>query len=125
MRLTGSFTSGGPVVSSAWSNSTVTQARSRSAASGFRRHSQYGPFGGEYAPVPLVREPYRGIAWGRGVADLARSIVEGTPQRITGEHAAHVVDILSAARRSMRKRRRVEIESTFAPPPLMEWAARG
>ncbi|HEX5147710.1 MAG TPA: hypothetical protein VFW02_01425, partial [Candidatus Limnocylindrales bacterium] len=81
-----------------------------------------GPAGGEYGPVPYIREPYRGIAWGRGVADLARSIVEGTPQRVTGEHAAHVVDILSAARRSMREHLRIEIDSTFTPPPLMPWA---
>jgi predicted dehydrogenase len=86
---------------------------------------EHGPFGGEYTPVTLVREPHRGIAWGRGVADLARSIVDGTPQRVTGDHAAHVVDILSAARQSMRERRRVEIGSTFAPPPLMDWAERG
>ena len=83
---------------------------------------QVGPVGGAWQPVPPVREPYRGIAWGRGVADLARSIVEGTPQRVTGEQAAHVVDILGAARRSMRERRRIEIESTFERPPLMDWA---
>jgi predicted dehydrogenase len=83
---------------------------------------EFGPVGGAFIPVPYLREPYRGIAWGRGVVDLARAIVEGTPQRITGEHAAHVVDILSAARESMRERRRIEINSTFTPPPLMDWA---
>ena len=84
-----------------------------------------GPAGGAYEPVPLVREPYHGIAWGRGVADLARAIEAGRPQRVTGEHAAHVVDILTAARRSMRERRRIPIESTFGPPALMEWATPG
>jgi predicted dehydrogenase len=72
--------------------------------------------------VPYLREPYHGTDWGRGLADLARSIVDGTPQRVTGEHAAHVVEILTAARRSMRERRRVEIESRFTPPPLTDWA---
>jgi predicted dehydrogenase len=86
---------------------------------------ELGPAGGAYEPVPLVREPYHGIAWGRGVADLARSIAAGSPQRVTGEHAAHVVDILSAARRSMRERRRIPIDSTFTPPPLMDWATPG
>jgi len=81
-----------------------------------------GPIGGEYEPVTPVREPYHGIAWGRGVADLARAISEGRPQRVTGEHAAHVVDILSGARQSMRERRRVEIDSAFDPPALMDWA---
>jgi predicted dehydrogenase len=80
-----------------------------------------GQVDGEYEPVPYLREPYHGIAWGRGVADLARAIAEGRRARITGEHA-HVVDILSAARQSMRERRRIEIVSTFAPPALMDWA---
>ena len=81
-----------------------------------------GPAGEAWAPEPYVREPYRGIDWGRGVADLARALAEDRPQRVTGEHAAHVVDILSAARRSMRERTRVDITSTFAPPALMDWA---
>jgi len=86
---------------------------------------QHGPAGGTYEPVTPVREPYRGIAWGRGVADLARAINAGRRQRVTGEHAAHVVDILSAARESMRERRRVTIDSTFEAPALMDWAEPG
>jgi len=124
MRLTGSFYVGRP---SRQLGLVEFHGDTGSLALGsfqdFDATVEHGPFGGEYAPVPLVREPYRGIAWGRGVADLARSIVEGTPQRITGDHAAHVVEILSAARQSMRERRRVEIDSTFAPPPLMDWAS--
>jgi predicted dehydrogenase len=81
-----------------------------------------GPAGGEYETVTPLREPYRGIAWGRGVADLARAINEGRPQRVTGEHAAHVVDILSAARQSMLERRRISIDSAFQTPQLMDWA---
>jgi predicted dehydrogenase len=84
-----------------------------------------GPVGGAFEPAPCIREPYRGIDWGRGVADLAQAIRDGRPHRVTGEHAAHVVDILSAARRSMRERRRIEIDSTFEPPALMNWAAPG
>lgn len=86
---------------------------------------EVGPVGGAWEPVRPLREPYRGIDWGRGVADLARSIVDGTAQRVTGEQAAHVVDILGAARRSMRERRRIDIDSTFAPPPLLDWATAG
>jgi predicted dehydrogenase len=81
-----------------------------------------GPVGGAFEPAPYVREPYHGIDWGRGLADFARSITGAGPQRVTGEHAAHVVDVLSAARRSMRERRRIELDSTFEPPPLMDWA---
>jgi predicted dehydrogenase len=83
---------------------------------------EVGPVGGTYEPVPYVHEPHHGIAWGRGVADLARAVATGGRQRVTGEHAAHVVDILSAARQSMRERRSVPIESTFEPPALMDWA---
>jgi predicted dehydrogenase len=85
---------------------------------------EVGPVGGAYEVVPPVREPYRGTAWGRGVADLAQAIADGRPQRVTGEHAAHVVDILSAARQSMREHRRIAIDSVFVPPALMEWAER-
>jgi predicted dehydrogenase len=58
------------------------------------------------------------------VADLARAITEGRRARVTGEHAAHVVDILAAARQSMRERRRILIDSVFDPPALMDWAER-
>jgi hypothetical protein len=51
------------------------------------------------------------------------AIVDDRPTRVTGEHAAHVLDILSAARRSMAERRRVPVESTFEPPAPMDWAA--
>ncbi len=89
----------------------------------FHATVRQGPAGGEYEPVEPVREPYQGIAWGRGVADLAHAIADERPQRVTGDHAAHVVDILSAARQSMRERRRIAIDSTFDPPALMDWAA--
>lgn len=124
MRLTGSFYVGRP---SRQTGLLEFHGDAGSLALGsfqdFDATVERGPVGGEYAPVPYLREPYRGIAWGRGVADLARAIVDGTPQRVTGEHAAHVVDILSAARQSIREHRRIPITSTFAPPPLMDWAA--
>ena len=83
---------------------------------------EVGAAGGAYHRVPLVRPAEPGIKWGRGVADMARAIVDGRPARVTGDQAAHVVDILTAARRSMEERRRVSIDSGFDPPPLMDWA---
>ena len=125
VRLTGSFYVGRPSGPQGFMEFHGDAASlSLSSFQDFHATVQQGPVGGTYEPVALVREPYAGIAWGRGVADLARAIAADRPQRVTGEHAAHVVDILSAARQSMRERRRVEIESTFDPPALLDWAVR-
>jgi predicted dehydrogenase len=74
--------------------------------------------------VPLVRpaDPEVDTDWARGLADFAAAIAEGRPARVTGEQAAHVVDILTAAKASMREGRRVAITSTFERPQLMDWA---
>ena len=62
-------------------------------------------------------------AWARGVAEMAGAIADGRPHRASAEQAAHVVDILEAAARSIADGgRRIELGSTFAPPPLMPWA---
>jgi len=82
-----------------------------------------GPYGGEFASVPFVRPAFHGIAWARGLADLAAAIAEGRPHRATGEQAAHVVDVLEAATTSMREDGRpVDVSSSFVPPPLLPWA---
>jgi predicted dehydrogenase len=83
---------------------------------------ELGSAGSAYEPVALVREPYRGTAWARGVVDMARAISEDRPHRVTGEQAAHVVDILWAAGESMRTGASVAIDSDFARAPLMDWA---
>jgi predicted dehydrogenase len=87
---------------------------------------ELGPAGGAYEPVELVRPPFAGIAWARGVAEMAAAIVDGRPHRASAEQAAHVVEIIDAATASMAADgARVEIRSTFAPPPLMSWATAG
>jgi predicted dehydrogenase len=84
---------------------------------------EFAPYGADpLAPVPPVREPFPGIEFGRGVDDLATAIQEGRPQRATGKHAAHVIDILCSIERSLQEGRRVEVTSTFTPPQPMEWA---
>jgi predicted dehydrogenase len=83
-----------------------------------------GPYDGDYEPVPYVRPPFAGIAWARGLADMAASIAEGRPHRASAEQAAHVVDILEAAAASMAADGLpIEVTSTFATPPLMPWAS--
>jgi predicted dehydrogenase len=79
--------------------------------------------GEEFTPVPPVREPYRGIGWSRALADLADAIATGRPHRASAEHAAHVVELLNAIARSMQDGAAVAVESDFAAPAPMEWAA--
>lgn len=123
IRLTGSFYVGRPIREPGRLEFHGDEASlAISSFQDFDASVERGPVGGTWEPEPYVREPHVGIDWGRGVADVARSIAEDRPQRVTGEHAAHVVDILSAARRSMRERSRVTIDSGFEPPALMEWA---
>lgn len=80
------------------------------------------PFGEPYAEVAPLREPPAGTAWGMNVAELADALRDGRPHRATGEHAAHVVEILEAATASMREGRPVAVESSFAAPEPMDWA---
>jgi predicted dehydrogenase len=84
---------------------------------------EVGAYGKDYEPVAHVRPAYRGTAWARGVAEMASAIVEDRPHRASAEQAAHVVDILEAAFASIADGgRRIDISSTFVPPPLMPWA---
>ncbi|WP_182882197.1 Gfo/Idh/MocA family protein [Microbispora sp. H10949] len=73
-------------------------------------------------PVPPLREPWKGVEWGRAVRDLAAAIREDRPHRATGRQAAHVVEILCAARESYETGKPVELTSDFTPPAPMEWA---
>ena len=78
--------------------------------------------GGEYATVPLVREPFPGMDWGRALVDLAQAIEEGRPHRAAAEHAAHVVEVLNAAETAGRDGGEVAVHSTFPSPEPMDWA---
>jgi predicted dehydrogenase len=88
----------------------------------FNSQVDVAPFGEAYAPVELIRPPYDGIEWARGVAEMADAIAEGRPHRATGAHAAHVVEILEAVKQSWTEGRPVAVHSDFPPPPPMEWA---
>jgi hypothetical protein len=64
-----------------------------------------------------VSAAFRGIDWGRALAELSAAISEQRPPRATGEHAAHVVEILDAVETSVRDGKAVDVTSTFAAPP--------
>jgi predicted dehydrogenase len=72
--------------------------------------------------VPFLREPYRGIEWGRAVLDLADAIRDGRPHRASARQAAHVVEILDATKRSYETGGPVDLRSDFEPPAPMAWA---
>ncbi len=123
VRLTASFYAGGPSKSPALIEFHGDDAAlALHSFEDFDAPVELGRRRAEYEPLPLVGTPHRGTAWGRGVVDMARAIAEDRPHRATGEHAAHVVDILAAAGRSMAEGGEIGIESDFPRPALMEWA---
>ncbi len=78
---------------------------------------------GEYETVQPLREPYEGIDWSRALTDLAQAIAEGRPHRAGGEHAAHLVEVLEAARTSVAEGGAVDVRSDFPQPAPYDWAA--
>jgi predicted dehydrogenase len=79
---------------------------------------EFAPFGRPYEPLPSF--PDRRMEWGMGVREMAQAIREERPHRATGEQAAHVVEILAAAARSLREGAAVEVRSSFEPPAPIE-----
>jgi predicted dehydrogenase len=88
----------------------------------FNAEVEFAEYDKPFEPVPHLREPHKGVPWGRSVLDMAEAITEGRPHRATGEQAAHIVEIICAAEESMRRNEPVSISSTFSPPAPMEWA---
>lgn len=56
------------------------------------------------------------MRWGDGVLELAKAIRQGRASRVTGQHAAHVVDVLCAIRDSVADGAARDVTSTFDPP---------
>ncbi len=79
--------------------------------------------GERYEALPLVRPPQQELRWARALVDVADAIAEGRPHRMSAEHAAHVVEVLEAVDEARRRGGAVAVESSFVPPPPMEWAA--
>ena len=124
VRLTASFYVGRPA---AQTGSLEFHGDEASLALGsfqdFDATVEVGGIGSAYEPVAHVRPAFRGIAWARGVAEMANAIAAGRPHRASAEQAAHVVEILEAAGTSIRgDGRPIEITSSFDRPPLMPWA---
>ena len=82
----------------------------------------FAPFGEQLSPVELLRPPFEGIPWGHGIHELVQAIQEDRPHRYSGEQAAHITEILSAANQSMQSGQMVAVTSTFVPPEPATWA---
>ena len=83
---------------------------------------EFAEFGGTYQPVPYVKEPPQGPEWCRGLLEMADAIADQRSHRLTGEQAAHVVELICAIKTSYEQNRPVEVASAFPQPAPMEWA---
>ena len=89
----------------------------------FHAAVEFTEFGEAYdGALPLLKTPYEGTEWGRGIREMADALVQNRPHRATGTQAAHVVEILEAATQSMEHGAPVDLHSTFTPPAPMVWA---
>lgn len=89
----------------------------------FQAEVSYAPYGEEFAPIDLVKEPYEGVEFGRGLKEFADALCEGRPHRASAAHAAHVVEVIEAIHRSMDEDGAIDLASTFSAPEPMDWAS--
>jgi predicted dehydrogenase len=82
---------------------------------------EFAEFGKEYNEVPLEREASGDVDWARGLEELSNAISQNRVSRVTGDHAAHVVEILEAVNQSAKENTPVPLTSSFEKPELMDW----
>jgi predicted dehydrogenase len=75
------------------------------------------PEGNEQFSVPL-EYGYTGNSRGVGVADLCRAIANDRPQRVHGDMAYHVVDVITSVIEASDSRQHVDVTSTCDRPAL-------
>jgi len=93
---------------------------------GFNARVRAAEFGEPLQDVPSAfpKACEGGIEWSRGLRDMADAIRNDRPHRCSGEHAAHVTDVLCAINRSVEKEGLIQhLTSDFPLPqpwePLM------
>jgi predicted dehydrogenase len=84
---------------------------------------EFAEFGKDYTEVPLAKTASNEVDWARGLEDLSNALTENRVSRVTGEHAAHVVEILEAVNRSAKDNTPVALTSSFEKPALMDWVS--
>ncbi|GEM47242.1 Gfo/Idh/MocA family protein [Deinococcus cellulosilyticus] len=81
---------------------------------------EVGQFGKAYESLPDYTPTEKPFRYALGLSEMAAAIRENRPHRASGEQAAHIVDLLDAAHRSIEQGGPVELTSTFTPAPPME-----
>lgn len=76
---------------------------------------EYARFGEEYAPLEGFTRSEVEFQWASALDEMARAVREGRPHRVSGEQAAHIVEILEAAHQSMEQGGPVDLKTTFTP----------
>ncbi len=82
----------------------------------------YIPYAEQPINVPLLREPKAGMDRALGLVEMAEAIQENRPHRCSGEHAAHVIEIMEGLQTSSDESRKVDIHSTMPRSQRMKWA---
>jgi len=87
---------------------------------------EFGKVNESYQPAPLAREPAGTgewyVDWSAGVVELWRALREGHAHPTSGEHAAHVCEIIEAVETSVQSGQKVQLTSSFPAPPPLAWA---
>lgn len=66
--------------------------------------------------MDLIAPTVGGTPWGTGISEMAQAIAENRPQRVTGDQAAHIVEILEAISTSIGTERPVHASLAFRRP---------
>lgn len=77
---------------------------------------------GPWEDVPLLKEPYQGVEWGRAIFELAEVIRMGKPQMVTGRQANHVLDICLGIIESIEEGGARNVSSTFDQPAPYDYS---
>ena len=85
---------------------------------------EFAEYGQEHLAIPLVREPFDGVEYVRGLRELIEAMRANRPHRASAEHAAHVVEVIAALETSMKRQQTIAVNSSFVQPPMMPWSVR-
>lgn len=76
-------------------------------------------------PTGYKRQPNKPMDFARGVAELASSIIEGRPSRISASYSLHFNEIVLAVQEALRDGSEYRMTTTFEPASWMPWVAAG